>query len=95
MCTFFWQAGEGAGVQRGIGKQTPRPGSTPQEAAEGAKLWLLPAQDADKKVWSIFPNWYPVYHFPRRLHVRHPSGAQVGQRVRSSLTTPQKNLLLE
>lgn len=71
------QAGEGLGVGCGTGEQTTRPGSAPEEAAEGAELWLLPAQDAGTQVWSVLSDRYPVYHIPWCLYVRHPSGAQV------------------
>lgn len=78
VCVFsLWQAGEGLGIGCGAGEQIARPGSAPEEAAEGAEFWLLPAQDPSTQIWSILPNWYPVYHIPRCLHVCHPPGAQV------------------
>lgn len=73
----LWQAGEGLGVGCGAGESTARPGSAPQEAAEGAELWLLPAQDTGTQVWPILSDRHPVYHLPWCLHVRHPPGAQV------------------
>lgn len=69
------QAGEGLGVGCGTGEPTARPSSAPEEAAEGAELWLLPAQDAGSQFWSIFSDRHPVYHIPRCLYVRHPPGA--------------------
>lgn len=71
------QAGEGLGVGCGTGDPIARPGSAPEETAEGAELWFLPAQDTGTQVWSVLSHWYPVYHIPRRLYVRHPSGFKV------------------
>lgn len=73
----LWQAGEGPGIRRGAREPAARPGPAPEEAAEGAELWILPAQNAGAQVRTILPDRYLVYHIPWCLHVRHPPGSQV------------------
>lgn len=72
-----WQAAEGPGIRCSTGEPTARPGAAPEEAAEGAELGFLPAQDAGAEVRPVLSDRDPVHHIPRRLHVRHPSSAQV------------------
>lgn len=73
----LFQAGESLSIRCGAGKPTAGAGSAPQEVAKGAKLWLLPPQNTGTQIRPVLPDWYSVYHIPRCLHVRHPSGAKV------------------
>lgn len=73
----LWQAGEGIGIRCGTGEQIAGPGSATEEAAEGAEFRFLPPQDAGTQVRAILSDRHPMYHIPRCLHVRYPSGAQV------------------
>lgn len=76
-----WQAAEGPGIRCSTRRPTARPGSAPEEAAEGAELGFLPAQDAGAEIRSVLPDRDPVHHIPRCLHVCHPSSAQVRRSV--------------